>query len=220
MIVRLAGLVLAALVVLLAAATPAAAHHVDVSATVSCSGTVTFTATAWRSTSAAGRTNTDVRVSYSTDGHRFLTLPAKPAYAFGSANQFTFADRFQLGRPLPRFVVVAAQAAVAWSDRAKAGAVHTTGRLLVPRCPARPATPIPARTAPRSTPTTSPTSVAPPTSAPMRSPAGPPALRKELANTTASGGSSVSIGVIAPGAALFAVLVGAGVWALRRARRV
>jgi len=87
MIARLTGLVLAVLAVLLALAAPASAHHVDVSATVSCTGVVSFTATAWRSNSVAGRTNGQIRVSYSMDGRDFVALPAKGTYAFDAANR-------------------------------------------------------------------------------------------------------------------------------------
>ena len=141
MIARLTGLVLAVLAVLLAAGAPASAHHVDVSATLSCTGIVSFTATAWQSTSEAGRTNAQIRVSYSIDGRDFVALPAKRTYAFSAANRFTFSDSFLLGRPLPRSVVVAAQSTGPWSDSTEAGAPHTTGPLVVPSCPARPATP-------------------------------------------------------------------------------
>ena len=218
MIARLTGLVFAVLAVLLAAAAPASAHHVDVSATVSCTGIVSFTATAWQSTSEAGRTNVQIRVSYSIDGRDFVALPAKRTYAFSAANRFTFSDSFPLGRPLPRSVVVAAQSTGPWSDSTEAGAPHTTGPLVVPSCPARPATP--ASSPP--TPARGSAAIPPPASAPASSPIsaaiGVPAPTTRP-SAEASSGSHASIGLIALGGAPCAILLGAGVWALLRARR-
>ena len=213
MIARLTGLVLAVLAVLLALAAPASAHHVDVSATVSCTGVVSFTATAWRSPSVAGRTNGQIRVSYSMDGRDFVGLPAKGTYAFDAANRFTFSDSFPLGHPLPHSVVVAAQATGPWSDRGPAGGPHRTAPLLIPSCPPRSATP-----------TSAPVQSAPPAGAPTPSPPVRPAMSVPTPTTTpdiaeAASSSHASIGLIAVGAIGCAALLGAGGWALLRARR-
>lgn len=202
MIARLTGLVLAVLAVLLGVAAPASAHHVEVSATASCTGIVWFTATAWQSPSVAGRTNVQIRISYSMDGRDFVALPAKGTYAFNAADRFTFSDSFPLGHPLPRSVVVAAQATGPWSDRGPAGGPHRTGPLLVPSCPAQPSPPA-------SAPTPSPVSMA--LSVPTST------TRPGIAEPSSS--SLPRTGLIAVGAGLCASLLGAGVWALLRARR-
>jgi len=213
MIARLTGLVLAVLAVLLALAAPASAHHVDVSATVSCTGVVSFTATAWRSNSVAGRTNGQIRVSYSMDGRDFVALPAKGTYAFDAANRFTFSDSFPVGRPLPHSVVVAAQATGPWSDRGPAGGPHRTAPLLIPSCPAKSATPASA-----------PVQSAPPAGAPTPSPPVRAAMSVPTPTTTpdiaeAASSSHASIGLIAVGAVGCAALLGGGGWALLRVRR-
>jgi hypothetical protein len=223
MIARLTGLVLAVLAVLLALAAPASAHHVDVSATVSCTGVVSFTATAWRSPSVAGRTNGQIRVSYSMDGRDFVALPAKGTYAFDAANRFNFSDSFPLGHPLPHSVVVAAQATGPWSDRGPAGGPHRTAPLLIPSCPAQSATPTSAP-AQSATPASAPVQSAPPAGAPTPSPPVRAAMSVPTPTTTpdiaeAASSSHASIGLIAVGAIGCAALLGAGGWALLRARR-
>lgn len=125
---------------LLLTAAPAGAHHADISAVVHCDGRVTFTATAWYTTSAAARTNSAVVISYSTDGSRFSRLPQRPGYAFGPDDGFSFGGSFQLSRPLPGFVVVAVQPIAQWGDGAPPAAARTTARLPRPSCPSSAAT--------------------------------------------------------------------------------
>jgi hypothetical protein len=203
---RLAGGASLAYLALMIAAPQASAHHVDISASVSCDGKVVFTAVAWPTASVAARTNAAVAISYSVDQHNFVRLPQKPQYAFGPADRFTFSDSFHLGHPLPRAVVVAAQALDPWGDRASPGVAHTTGPLPTPTCPAPQPTPV-------SSAATSSSSSATP--AQTDSPSSEPAFSQASAPSRPTR-SPANIGLIAGVSAACVGLLAAGVWALRK----
>jgi hypothetical protein len=192
---------------LLIGAPSASAHHADISAAISCDGRVVFTAVAWQTASVPARANSAVAISYSVDQHSFVRLPQKPNYAFDPADRFSFTDSFQLAAPLPRRVVIAAQAIDHWGDGTPAGPEHRTAALAVPPCrtttPARPSTA--AAEAPDSS---SPTAASTPGAAPALQP-----------RSAAESRSATPTGVIVGGAAACAALLAAGAWALRRVLR-
>ncbi len=192
---------------LLIGAPSASAHHADISAAISCDGRVVFTAVAWQTASVPARANSAVAISYSVDQHSFVHLPQKPNYAFGPADRFSFTDSFQLPAPLPRRVVIAAQAIAHWGDGTPAGPEHRTAALAVPAC--RTTTPAPPSTAAAGGPdSSSPTAASPPDAAPALQP-----------RSAAESRSATPTGVIVGGAAACAGLLAAGAWALRRVLR-
>jgi hypothetical protein len=205
---RLAGAASLAYLLLMMTAPQASAHHVDISASVSCDGKVVFTAVAWRTTSVAARTNAAVAISYSVDGHNFIHLPPRPQYAFGPADRFTFSDSFRLGHPLPQAVVVAAQAVDSWGDGASPGEAHTTAPVHLPLCPATPSadqsSAAPTRAVSSATP------------APADSSSSGTVVSQVAARPRQQAQSPARIGLIAAVSAAGVVLLGAGVWALRK----
>jgi hypothetical protein len=116
-------------------ASAAAAHHSDVSAAMDCSGKVTYTATAWNGTTAASRTNQDVRVSVSYD--KGATFAQVGSGHFGPDNNFSFAGSFSAGSATSAIVKV--QEVARWGDGSAVAAPHTvtvnkpTG--CAPSCP-------------------------------------------------------------------------------------
>ena len=77
-------------------ASTAAACHSEITASLDCQGTVSFTATAWNGSDATttSRTNSDVRVSVSTNGSTWTQIAKNH---FGSDNGFTFSGTYNVG---------------------------------------------------------------------------------------------------------------------------
>jgi hypothetical protein len=77
-------------------ASTAAACHSEITASLDCQGTVSFTATAWDGSdaTATSRTNSDVRVSISTNGSTWKEIAKNH---FGSDNGFTFSGTYNVG---------------------------------------------------------------------------------------------------------------------------
>ena len=77
-------------------ASTAAACHSEITASLDCQGNVSFTATAWDGSDAttASRTNSDVRVSVSTNGSTWTQIAKNH---FGSDNGFTFSGTYDAG---------------------------------------------------------------------------------------------------------------------------
>ncbi len=123
-------------------ATPAFAHHPEVTASVDCRGLVSFTSTAWSTTDSNRRINASIGVSYSTNGGgAFTDLPLDPAYHYGADNNYTFSDTFQLATPLPATVIVKVTALAGWGpsgNLAAPGGTRQTLALTRPTCPAAP----------------------------------------------------------------------------------
>ncbi len=133
-LVALAGVVLTA--------TPAFAHHPEVTATVQCGGQVSFTSTAWSTTDLDRRINASIGVSYATNGgSSFTDLPLKATYHYNAANDYSFSDTFQLTSPLPATVIVRVKALAGWGpsgNLAGPGDTRQTLALTRPTCPAAP----------------------------------------------------------------------------------
>ena len=79
----------------LALAPSAFAHHARISGTMDCQGNVTFTASAWQSSSTLGRTHNDVRV-YLVQANGATVNPAQQVGSgqFKSSNGFAFSGGF------------------------------------------------------------------------------------------------------------------------------
>src|SRR2546421_6842131 len=87
---RLLVVVAATAAAVLALATPAFAHHPDISASVTCTGRVSFTSTAWEGVdddpnttvdeNERSRTNPDIAIAYSVTGAggAFTTVTHRP----------------------------------------------------------------------------------------------------------------------------------------------
>jgi hypothetical protein len=77
-------------------ASTAAACHSEIAASLDCQGNVSFTATAWDGSDATttSRTNSDVRVSVSTNGSTWTQIAKNH---FGSDNGFTFSGTYNVG---------------------------------------------------------------------------------------------------------------------------
>ena len=103
-------------------ASSAAACHSEVTATIDCSGKVSYTASAWNSTSAstASRTNPDVRVWASYDNGTSYTQVGSGQFA--SANGFSFAGSFSAGSASS--VIVKVQEVARWGSGDSPGAAH------------------------------------------------------------------------------------------------
>jgi hypothetical protein len=78
------------------AASTAAACHSEISASINCSGVVSYTASAWNEAGAttAQRTNANVQVSASSDGKTFSPVGSGH---FGRDNNFSFGGSFSAG---------------------------------------------------------------------------------------------------------------------------
>lgn len=113
--------------------TQASAHHPEISASMSCSGLVSYTATAWSDSDPARRTNNavTVRIGGTTIG----------TGAFTSGNGFTFSGTHQLATPLPGSIVVTAVTGP-WGPNGEfgsSGSSTSTGSITIAPCPAQPA---------------------------------------------------------------------------------
>lgn len=113
---RVAAVVIAALVFV-----PAAfAHHAVLTASFSCDGVVSYTATAWSTTVfvPASRTNTDVRV-FETETNGTALNPAVQvgSGAFDSGNNFSFSGSFTVGSSVDT-VTLNAKEFANWGDGA------------------------------------------------------------------------------------------------------
>ena len=77
-------------------ASTAAACHSEITASLDCQGNVSFTATAWDGSDATttSRTNSDVRVSVSTNGSTWTEIAKNH---FGSDNGFKFSGTYDGG---------------------------------------------------------------------------------------------------------------------------
>lgn len=110
-----------AVVGLVSLATPASAHHPEITGSIACDGTVSFTATAWEGTSGdyvRSRTNPDVRVHRSTDGGRtYGTEVARGA--FSTSNGYSFSGSFAAGSSAP--VLLRVKAYASWANGAGPG---------------------------------------------------------------------------------------------------
>lgn len=110
-----------ALAGLVALATPASAHHPEITGSVGCDGTVTFTATAWSGSAddpVRSRTNPDVRVHRSTDGGRtYGTEVARGS--FSRTNGYTFSGSFPAESTEP--VRLRVKAYASWANGAGPG---------------------------------------------------------------------------------------------------
>lgn len=73
----------------------ASAHNSLITASLGCSGPVSYTANAWSGPNASSRTNTDVRVSSSVDNGATWTQVGHGQ--FGQANGFSFSGTFPVG---------------------------------------------------------------------------------------------------------------------------
>jgi hypothetical protein len=103
-------------------ASTAAACHSEVSATIDCSGKVSYTATAWNSSSAstASRTNADVRVWASYDNGGSYSQVGNGH--FGPDNGFSFAGSFSAGNASS--VMLKVQEVSRWGSGDSPGAPH------------------------------------------------------------------------------------------------
>ena len=95
-------------------ASVAAACHSEISVTLDCNGTVSYTATAWQGSGATAksRTNSDVRVYASYDNGAHYTLVGSGH--FGSDNSFAFSGSFSAGSATK--VIVMVREAVNWGS--------------------------------------------------------------------------------------------------------
>jgi hypothetical protein len=105
----------------------AAAHNSDITASMNCSGTVSYVATAWAGTTPASRTNADVRVSSSLNGGAQVG-----AGAFTPANSFSFAGSFAAGSATS--VTVTAKEMANWGDGAAPGGPRTVTATRPTNC--------------------------------------------------------------------------------------
>jgi hypothetical protein len=118
------------------------AHHPEITASVDCTGVVSFTSTAWEGFADnpntpqdeydLSRSNSGIQISYSSDGGAFQTLGT---YAYNKANGYSFSDTLTLSSPLPNQVVLKAQAIAAWGNGVGPGDSRQTGVLTLPTCP-------------------------------------------------------------------------------------
>jgi hypothetical protein len=95
-------------------ASTAAACHSEITATIDCSGKVTYTATAWNGSGATttSRTNSDVRVYASYDNGATYTQVGSGH--FGSDDNFSFSGSFSAGSAAS--VIVKVQEATRWAN--------------------------------------------------------------------------------------------------------
>jgi hypothetical protein len=107
-----------ALIVLVCAAgwvaSTAMACHSEITASIDCNGVVSYTATAWNGSdaTAVSRTNSDVRVSVSTNGGQSFTQVGSGH--FGKDNNFSFAGTYAAGSAST--VVVKVQEVAKWGN--------------------------------------------------------------------------------------------------------
>jgi len=94
-------------------ASTAAACHSEIAASLDCQGNVSFTATAWDGSDAtsASRTNSDVRVSVSTNGSTWTEIKKDH---FGSDNGYKFSGTYAAGSATVVWVKV--QEAARWGN--------------------------------------------------------------------------------------------------------
>jgi hypothetical protein len=117
---------------LLAVPASAFAHHADVTATVDCSGLVSYTVTSWQTNDGPDhRVNNSVGVD--------VNGIAQPSGAFNAANGYQFSGSYQLAAPLPASVTVTAHPGPFGSTGQYANSgTPTSGAQTVPPCPAQP----------------------------------------------------------------------------------
>ena len=149
------------LLLALAPASPAAAHHPEVVAAADCSGQVSLTAFAWqgkandpdtpRNENELSRTNPAVEVAWSSDGRTFQVLPPRFEHRFERGNGYRFTETFALPRPLPAQVVVRVLVLEPWGSGAKPGKPRFSEPVDLSGC-------APAGAAPASAPSDAPTS--------------------------------------------------------------
>jgi hypothetical protein len=130
------------LVATVGTAAVALAHHPEIVASAHCGGAVSFTASAWQTSSDAARTNPTIGISYSTNGgSSFASVPQLAAYHFGSDNSYAFSDTIDLVAltgSLPSSVVIKATALAKWANGGGSGSSRQTGVLTVTGCAAKP----------------------------------------------------------------------------------
>lgn len=123
-----AGVLLTALVGGLFLAPAAFAHHPTVTGTADCGDTITFTSTAWTTSSEAQRTNPEIEIGYIADGGSYVALPSNPAYRYDSANGFQFSDTFTPPAGWSS-VVLRATAVGDWGSGASGGDMRTSAPI-------------------------------------------------------------------------------------------
>jgi LysM repeat protein len=137
----LSGLVPVVLVAAIASGmASASACHPLIQAGANCDGTVAYTATAWNNDSATDetRTNTNVRIQYSTSGvdGPYIDVPSERGQ-FNKANDFSFSGSFELPDDLqrPTQITVQAIAAAKWGSKAVLDEANQFSRTTI-RVPA------------------------------------------------------------------------------------
>lgn len=122
-------------------ALPALAHHPEVTASVNCTGLVSYTATAWENEDPLRREHHDVRIDARTfDGTSWSAYAEFDSGQFLPSNSFTFSDTYQLN-PVPQKVQLRARALGKWGPNQEYGDDYSeweTAELEVPVCPANP----------------------------------------------------------------------------------
>jgi len=125
---RLAVLVAGIFVLVGLTALPASAHHPELTAQANCDGTITYTATAWRSTDGPGRENPDVRIQVSVDGGAWTEI----GHGSFAAASYAFSGTWDAGTPYPSSVRIRAYAAGAWGDHSPGGQTTTAIDVATP----------------------------------------------------------------------------------------
>ena len=116
----------------LAFAPAAFAHHPVISGSFSCDGVVSYTATAWATTSGlpGSRTNNDIRVYYNQLNGGNVTPAQIGAGAFNQANNYSFAGTYSLQANVGSFVSsvrLTAVDMVAWGNGTQPSGVTPNG---------------------------------------------------------------------------------------------
>src|SRR3954469_12071318 len=110
----------------------ALAWHADVSAAVSCTGAVTYTATAWQTSDPTQRVNPDIGVGYSV-GDVPITAWDADSGAFDEADNYSFDGGFAVpGATAGDVITVGTKALGQWSDGSTGQTATTT--VTVPKC--------------------------------------------------------------------------------------
>jgi hypothetical protein len=121
-----------AIVGLVGLAGPASAHHPEITGSIDCAGTVTFTATAWATNDPASRTNPDIRVHRSTDGGAtYGTLVGQGS--FSQSNGYTFSGSFTTTGTDP--VLLRVKAFANWANGASPGEPRYVTLMPPTNCP-------------------------------------------------------------------------------------